>query len=52
LDQRHQEKRKVLETRLGKICNIVRPLIDNQYLFKQVMNKKEKLFEKDNGFYK
>jgi hypothetical protein len=40
LDQRHQEKRKELEARLGKICKIVRPLIDNQYLFKEVINTK------------
>jgi len=35
LDQRHQEKRKELEIRLGKICKIIRPLIYNQYLFKE-----------------
>ncbi|CAF3336486.1 unnamed protein product [Rotaria sp. Silwood1] len=34
LDQRHQEKRKELETRLGKICKAIKPLIDNQYLLK------------------
>jgi hypothetical protein len=38
LDQRNQEKRKELEKRLGKICRIVRPLIDNHYLFREVRN--------------
>ncbi|CAF4696429.1 unnamed protein product, partial [Rotaria socialis] len=35
LDQRHQEKRKELEIRLGKICKSIKPLIDNQHLFKE-----------------
>ncbi|UJR33572.1 hypothetical protein I4U23_021010 [Adineta vaga] len=35
LDQQSQEKRKELETRLGKFCKMIRPLIDNQHLFKQ-----------------
>ncbi|CAF0778122.1 unnamed protein product [Rotaria sordida] len=33
LDQRHQEKRKELEIRLGKFCKAIKPLIDNQHLF-------------------
>lgn len=35
LDQRHQEKRRELETRLGKICRMIKPLIDNQDLFNE-----------------
>jgi len=37
LDQQHQQKRKDLEQRLGQICKIVRPLIDHQDLFKEVI---------------
>ncbi|CAF1066100.1 unnamed protein product [Adineta ricciae] len=35
LDHQHQTKRKELETRLGKFCQMIRPLIDNQHLFRQ-----------------
>ncbi|CAF3690411.1 unnamed protein product [Rotaria sordida] len=33
MDSRHQEKRRQLETTLGKFRSIVKPLIDNQQLF-------------------
>jgi hypothetical protein len=36
LDLSHEEKRRELETRLGKFCTITRPLINNQKLFIEV----------------
>ena len=35
-DIRHQEKRRELETRLGKFCAITKIFIDNQKLFIEV----------------
>ncbi len=40
MDLCHEEKRRELETRLGKFCRITRPLINNQQLFIEVNYRK------------
>jgi hypothetical protein len=46
VDLRHQEKRRELETRLGKFCAITKTFIDNQNLFIEVKYRINELFFK------